>query len=102
MHFSRSNELCDWQAWCTTEDLKKQYIENYKEREGIELDYDAIKKNPAACAGSKSELNNAWGCFCQGPNKAKTEIVQHASRFHELLMTDSSKVTARQINHEHL
>ena len=95
-------ESSDWPAWCSTEDLKKQYIENYKEREGIELDYDAIKKNPAARAGSKSELNNAWGYFGQDPNKAETEIVQHASRFHELLMTDSCKVTSRQINHEHL
>jgi len=37
-------ESSDWPEWYTTEDLGKQYIENCKEREGIELDYDAIKK----------------------------------------------------------
>ena len=95
-------ESSDWPAWCTTEDLKKLYIENCKEREGIGLDYDAIKKNPAAQARYKSELNNAWGYFGQHPNTAEIEIVQHASRFHELLMTDSCKVTPRKINHEHL
>ena len=52
--FSRSNKNhLTGRHGGTTEDLKKQYIENYKEREGIELDYDAIKKNPAARAGSK-------------------------------------------------
>lgn len=34
--------------------------------------------------------------------KPKRKFAQHASLFHELLMTDSFKVTARQINHEHL
>ena len=53
----------DFPAWCTTEELKNQYIANYKEREGIELDYDEIKKNPSARAGAKLELNNAWGYF---------------------------------------
>ena len=87
-------ESSDWLAWCTTEDLKKQYIENYKEKEGIELNFDAIKKNPAVHAGSKSELNNAWGYFSQDPNKAEMEILR-ASCFYELLMTYSFKVTAR-------
>ena len=81
-------ESSDWPAWCTTEDLKRQYIENYKEKEGIELNFDAIKKNPAVHAGSKSELNNAWGYLSQDPNKAEMEILQ-ASCFYELLMTYS-------------
>ena len=91
-----------WPTWCTTEELKNQYIKNYKENEGIELDYDEITKNPSARAGAKLELNNAWGYFGQDPNKAETEIVGDASRFHELLMNDSGKVTDRQINYEHL
>ena len=91
-----------WPAWCTTEELKEQYIENYQQREGIRLDYDKIYKNPSARAGAKQELNNAWGYFGQDPNKAETEIVQDASRFHELLMNESCKVTTRPINYEHL
>lgn len=91
-----------WPEWCTTEELKHQYIENYKEKEGIELDYDEIKKNPSARAGAKQELNNAWGYYGQNPNKAETEIVQDAFRFHELLTKDSCTVTARQINYDHL
>ena len=95
-------QASDFPEWCTTEELKYQYIEDYKEREGIELDYEEIKKNPSARLGAKQELNNAWGYFGQDPNKAETEIVQDASRFHELLMSDSCKVTVRQINYEHL
>ena len=73
-----------WLTWCTTaEELKNQYIENYKEKEGIELDYDEITKNPSARAGAKLELNNAWGYFGQDPNKAETEIVRDASRVNE-------------------
>ena len=59
-----------------------------------------MKKNYSARARAKLELN-AWSYFGQDPNKAETEIVQEASRFHEL-MIDSCKVTARQINNEHL
>ena len=91
-----------WPAWCTTEDLKQQYIENYKEKKkGIELECDEMK-NPSVCAGAKLDLNNAWGYFGQDPNKAEMEIVEEASHFHELLMIDSYKETARQINNEHL
>lgn len=100
--FKIKQQSLDFPAWCTTEELKNQNIANYKEREGIELDYDKIKKNPSACAGAKLELNNAWGYFGQDPNKAETEIVQDAARFQELLMNDSCKVTARLINYEHL
>ena len=100
--FLKIKQVSGWPAWCTTEELKQQYIENYKQKEGIELEYDEIKKNPSAHAGAKLELNNAWGYFGQDPNKAETEIVEEASRFHELLMIDSCKVTARQINNEHL
>ena len=92
----------DFPAWCTTEELKNQYIANYKEREGIELDYDEIKNNPSVHARAKLELNNAWGYFGQDRNKAETEIVQDAASFHELRMNDSCKVTARQINYKHL
>ena len=99
---------CDWAFQklhrCFSEDQTTglrlacvvQYIENYQQREGIRVDYDKIYKNPSARAGAKQELNNAWGYFGQDPHKAETEIVQDALHFHELLMNELSKVTARQ------
>ena len=51
---------------------------------------------------AKELLNNVWGFFGKNPSKAVTEIVQDASRFHELLMDESSTVTCKQINSEDL
>lgn len=33
-------EFSGWPRWCSTEEQKQQYIEDYEAREGILLDYD--------------------------------------------------------------
>ena len=50
-------EASDWPSWCKTEDLKRQYIQQYFEKEGIELEWDHIKKNPGLRAIAKLMLN---------------------------------------------
>lgn len=84
--------------WCTREQHKLQYIADYKEKEGIELDYQKIVKNDSERAGAKELLNNVWGFFGKKPNKPTTEIVQNASRFHEILSDESCTVTCKLIN----
>ena len=56
---------------CTTEEQKQQYVEEYLEVEGIELEPDKIVYNPGMRALAKLMLNSFWGksycniAFCQ-------------------------------------
>jgi hypothetical protein len=48
---------------CTTEEKKQQYVEEYLEREGIQLDPGKIEYNPGLLALAKLTLNSFWGKF---------------------------------------
>ena len=54
-------ESSDWPKECTTDRKKKEYVEEYKLREHISLDAEAIKANPALRTITKSLLTNLWG-----------------------------------------
>ena len=54
-------EASGWPANCTTEEEKRRFIERFEAREGIPLDYGAIKKNPGLKATAKLMLNSFWG-----------------------------------------
>jgi hypothetical protein len=46
-----------WPDWCKTELQKQKYISLYEENEGIQLDYDAIQRNPGKRMLAKLMLN---------------------------------------------
>ena len=48
---------------CTTEEQKQQYVDEYLEVEGIQLDPDKIEHNPGMRALSKLMLNSFWGMY---------------------------------------
>lgn len=50
---------------CDSEESKREYIRHYKEKEGIDLEYDKIQKNPGLRCLSKLCLNSFWGKFGQ-------------------------------------
>ena len=50
-------EASGWPGWCHTVDQKREYVVNYKEREGIRLDISQIAKNPGRKATAKLMLN---------------------------------------------
>ena len=50
-------EASGWPSWCTNIEQKREYIVNYKEREGIRLDIASIAKNPGRKATAKLMLN---------------------------------------------
>lgn len=51
-------EAAGWPRWCNTEAKKQQYLTQYKEKEGIDLDYGSIPKNPGRKATAKLMLNS--------------------------------------------
>ena len=48
---------------CDTDEKKAQYIANYAAKEGIQLDFRQIIKNPGLRALAKLMLNSFWGMY---------------------------------------
>ena len=56
-------QAAGWPSWCETVEQKREYIVNYKEREGIRLDIAHIEKNPGRKATAKLMLNRYFFNF---------------------------------------
>ena len=54
---------------------KEKYFQEYKDKEGIDLDRDAIQYNAGARTVWKQILNNLWVKMGQRPNRPKTKVV---------------------------
>ncbi|XP_022798386.1 uncharacterized protein LOC111336541 [Stylophora pistillata] len=72
-------------AWCQKEEQKSHYVQQYKEREGIDLDLAMIAKNPGRKATAKLMLNSFWGNFGQNCNKSKTHQITHPTSLLNLI-----------------
>ena len=77
-------ESAGWPRWCTTEALKQQYLTQYEEKEGIQLDPNKIEKNPGRKQTAKLMLNSFWGKFGQRQNKPRTVQLQTPHDFYNL------------------
>ena len=97
-------EADGWPANVGTDELKRQeYLTNYLEHEGVQLDYAQIEKNPAKRALAKLMLNSFWGKFGQASNKSQVESISSPSKFHQLLNQDDVHIHAiRVVNEEML
>ena len=92
-------QAAGWPRWCVTEEKKQQYLTQYKEREGIDLDYDSIQKNAGKKATAKLMLNSFWGKFGERPNKPRTHTITSPSQlFHHLFASHKNVSTLRICN----
>lgn len=97
----RKQEASGWPSWCQTEDDKRTYIKQYKEKEGIHLDHDAIKRNEAERSVWKQILTNFWGKLGQRPNRPKVSVIADPAEYFDLLTSGATEVTnAHLINNE--
>ena len=78
-------EASGWPRWCDTEQKKHQYIHDYYQREGIQLEYDRIEKNPGLKALAKLMLNSFWGKFGEKQNKPTTITIARPHILFDLL-----------------
>ncbi|XP_055714985.1 uncharacterized protein LOC129809195 isoform X2 [Phlebotomus papatasi] len=67
-------ESSGWPEGCESDDSKDQYLENYRLKEGIELNRENITLNKGRRSLSKLMLNSLWGKFIQREDLKKTEI----------------------------
>ena len=54
-------ESSDYPKTCVTEEQKQQYVDEYLNVEGIQMDREKIEHNPGMRALSKLMLNSFWG-----------------------------------------
>jgi len=81
-------EASGFPDWCKTEDDKQKYIKQYKDNQGIQLEYDKIKFNAGMRAIAKLCLNSLWGKFGQRSNMPATEIISDKSKYYEIMFND--------------
>ncbi len=95
-------EASDWPSDVRNDPLKRQqYLRNYKDHEGINLDEAKIEKNAGKRSLAKLMLNSFWGKFGQGSNKCKVESITNPTRFYQLLRDDSYHIhSMRVVNDE--
>jgi len=74
------------------ETKRQQYIREYYEHEGIQLEYDNIKKNPGLRTLAKMMLNSMWGKIGQRLNKTQVQEFDDPQPFHQFLDTDKLDV----------
>ena len=86
-------EADGWPSWVNTEEDKDKYIADFKEREGIELRKDHIKKNPGLRFIAKLFLNTLWGKLAQRPNLVQTTICNTYDDYWKL--TEDENITIK-------
>jgi hypothetical protein len=69
-------EASGYPKHCTTDASRNEFIEMYRERQGITLDKDKICYNPGLRLVAKLFLNSAWGKFCERANRPRVVFVK--------------------------
>ena len=82
-------EASGWPPW-------PQYLRDYFEHEGIQLEYNNIKKNPGLRTLAKMMLNSMWGKFGQRLNKTQLQEFDDPKAFHNFL--DTSTLDVRHVS----
>jgi len=86
-------EASGWPSWVGDDETKRQqYLRDYYEHEGIQLEYDKIQKNPGLRTLAKMMLNSMWGKFGQRLNKTQVQEFDDPQAFHRLLDTNTLDV----------
>ncbi|KAK9729441.1 hypothetical protein QE152_g15961 [Popillia japonica] len=68
-------EASGWPTGCDSADDKEKYIQQYLEKEGIQLNPNKIEKNPGLRQVGKAVITSFWGKLGQRENQAQTTIV---------------------------
>ncbi|XP_025766946.1 uncharacterized protein LOC112848118 [Oreochromis niloticus] len=93
-HFLRKKqEASGYPSDVVTEEDKQLYIKDYQAKQGITLDPENIKLNPAKRQMAKLCLNSFWGKFGQRNNLTQSKLVSDPEEFFNLMFSPKYKVT---------
>lgn len=85
-------EASGWPKNCTTEEQKEEYIQQYADREGVQLEPDRVVKNGGRKQVAKLMLNSFWGKFGERPNKTQTHTVTCPAELYELIDDEGNNI----------
>lgn len=71
---------------CMTEETRDNYIKEFYEKEGVQLEKQNIKKNAGLRSLAKLMLNSFWGKFGQREDKPMTHIISNPKDLYEKLI----------------
>ena len=71
-------ESNSYPTWASTPRDKYQYVHQYKQREGIDLDPTCIVKNSGCKATAKLILKSFWSKFGENLHKPTTPVIHEA------------------------
>ena len=96
-------EASGWPQWVGDDETKRQqYIREYYEHEGTQLEYDKIEHNPGLRALAKIMPNSMWGKFGQRLDKTQVETFDDPQAFHRFLDTDTVDVRHVSVKNERM
>ena len=97
-------EASGWPDYCQDQDSKNAFVQEYKERYGVNLDPAQINYNKGKRTVSKFCLNTLWGLYCQNPNPQVTTICgeSEVTKLFELMNSKTKKVTNFAIVNRHV
>ncbi|XP_055336280.1 uncharacterized protein LOC129586839 [Paramacrobiotus metropolitanus] len=80
-------EASGWPTDVVTDQQKDQYLRDFHEHEGIELDRDKMESNPGMRALAKLCLNSFWGRLGMQDNKPNTKYISSPEEFYRMLLS---------------
>ena len=86
-------EAIGYSSWVRTPNNKDQYIESFRQSEGILLDKDSMKHNAAKRGLAELCLNSLWGKMTENPKKNQTTLISDPQRLYRFLSTPGIEVT---------
>ena len=90
-------EASGWPVGIDSEEDRESYLEEFKQREGIELEREKIQVNSGLRSISKLMLNTLWGKLAQRPNMPQTKIVKTYQQLFELFGDPSIETLAEEL-----
>ena len=85
-------EASGWPSWCTDDVKKQKFIDDVREKEGVELEPSKMVANSGRKAVSKLMLNSFWGKFGMRDTLTKTEFVYAPKRYYDLMRSKVNKI----------
>lgn len=85
-------EASGWPSWATTDDLKNDYIRDYKLREGIDLDPKNISLNPGLRQLSKLSLNSFWGYLAMRSTLTKKLYFTDSAEYFKIVLDPTNEI----------
>ena len=92
LYFKAKQEASGWPAHVVTEEQKRQYIAEFLDKTGIQLEYEKIKKNDALRSFMKLQLNALWGKLGERMKKRITKFMNDPAEFFKVINDDGNKV----------